>query len=175
MAVSQSRGYARVSLLPDGGFEQLPPCARGLPFCSANGDATWTLVTTTSSTNTASQLLRLDGAHSGTVFATIGFFDSTNTGIWTPADSLRTLPGSRYVITFYLRLTNIISSAGLSTNFGVVWNGAVVFSPRPTDFDWHYYEVQVDAIGDDELEFKDDFPNSQFATSAIDDIFVFLV
>jgi hypothetical protein len=164
-----------VSLLPDGGFEALPPCARGLPFCSANGDATWTLVTTSSSLDTASQLLRLTGAHSGTVFATIGFLDSTNTGIWTPASPINTVPGFQYVVTFYHRLTGSLTSSGLSTNFAVLWNGIVVLSPRPTDFDWHYYQVRVVAVGNDLLRFKDDFSNSQIATSAIDDIFVFQI
>ncbi|KAF8951215.1 hypothetical protein BDZ97DRAFT_1032046 [Flammula alnicola] len=176
LQVSESRGYARITLIPDGGFEGFTcVCCPGHPFCSTTSYAAWTVLTD-SVAGSPTEILRLTGTHTGFVFATLGFFSAGNPGLLAPtAQPLATIAGKVYVITLFLRVIGVASDGVTpATGFGVMWNGAVVFTPKAVENNWNFYQVQVTAIGNDQVVFKDDRDNQGLSSSELDDVFLFL-
>ncbi|KAF9471247.1 hypothetical protein BDN70DRAFT_998689 [Pholiota conissans] len=180
LKISESRGYTRVTLIQDGGFEgwNCTACCTA-PFCSTRSYFAWEVLPLPGFTTLdgVTTILRLTGAHTGFDFATLGCFDTPqNPGILQPvAQPLQTIAGQKYLITFFHQARSNNGDGTFSSQFKVLWNGNVVFTitgPLP-DLNWRYYQVKITAVGGDKVGFEDTFQNVSPA-SAIDDVFLLI-
>ncbi|TFK73176.1 hypothetical protein BDN72DRAFT_855015 [Pluteus cervinus] len=166
LQVTYSRGYRRITYLPDGSFESCVDC-----------DSCWTLVNPNCLPTSppggdfdAELFYRPAWAHTGHSFAILGsgFGSDAFAGTLTPKAPLNTVAGKQYLITFFQQ------SMGLDSQDAVAeaqWNGATVLTINPGFQAYTYYEIKVTAAGNDALAFHGgSFPAYDF----LDDIYVFL-
>ncbi|TFK68761.1 hypothetical protein BDN72DRAFT_897895 [Pluteus cervinus] len=169
LQVTYSRGYRRITYLPDGGFESYVDC-----------DGCWTLVnpnwlpTSPPGGDFDAELYyRPAWAHTGHSFAILGsgFGSDAFAGTLTPKAPLNTVAGKQYLITFFQQSTWVSGPAADAAFVEVHWNGATVLTINPGFQAYAYYQVTVTAAGNDALVFHGgSFPAYDF----IDDVYVFL-
>ena len=155
MKVTESRGYSRVPLLPDGGFESYT-CSGGSDYCytTGTGTATWTTTSANGGTMDAWLYHYKPYAHSGSVFAVLGsgFGSDASAGILQPAKPLKTKAGSKYIVSFFYDQSVNGPQYQASGYTDVKWNGQTVLALAAYQT-WTYYEVEVTAQGNDMLSF----------------------
>ncbi|TFK64474.1 hypothetical protein BDN72DRAFT_846577 [Pluteus cervinus] len=171
VTIGFSRGYSRISVLIDGGFEGYSPDPAGdfLFFTEKYGN--WT--STQYGSGNAQFFDYAPYARSGHSVALLGngYDFDTDTGTITPTNPLNTVAGKQYVIAFFQ--SSSYSGPDYETNslVEVIWNGVTVFSVAPGYETWTLYTVTVTAQGNDVIEFTGGHaPSWDF----LDDIYVFL-
>ncbi|TFK66971.1 hypothetical protein BDN72DRAFT_822908 [Pluteus cervinus] len=168
LLVTLSRGYQRISYLPDGGFEDYNP--GGFDFAAS--DDNWIGTSPPGGTLDATIFNFQPYAHTGNSVALLGSAIGADAlpGTLTPAAPLNLEAGKAYWVTFF---QNSDFSGGLETDayIEVHWNGAIVLTINPGDENWTYYQVQVTAAGNDQLAFVG---GPAPGWSFLDDIYVWL-
>ncbi|KAF8625148.1 hypothetical protein AX17_006926 [Amanita inopinata Kibby_2008] len=170
LQVTFSRGYRRISYVPDGGFEGYNPCPT---FCFATSYANWIGTSPRGGVLDATIFKFVPYAHSG---HSVGILGSANghdnlPGTLAPRNPLGTSRGRRYAITFFHESS--FSGPVLEANafVDIMWNGRAIATIRPGFQRWTYYTFPVVAIGNDRLAFHGGkAPSWDF----IDDVYVFL-
>jgi hypothetical protein len=170
--VTYSRGYRRISVLPDGGFEGYTACD---DFCFDSSYASWTGTSATagSTGQDATVFFFPPFAHSGHGSALLGeALDSdTFSGVLTPSAPLHTVAGKKYTIQCFMASSFSGEQLEAPARVDIKWNGARVGGV--TGF--HEYKfVESDAVvgtGSDVLTFEG---GSAPAWTFIDDCFVYL-
>ncbi|TFK73173.1 hypothetical protein BDN72DRAFT_876060 [Pluteus cervinus] len=123
LQVTYSRGYKRITYLPDGSFESYIDC-----------DGCWTLVnpnwlpTSPPGGDFDAELFyRPAWAHTGHSFAILasGFGSGAFAGTLTPKAPLNTVAGKQYLITFFQQSMGLDSQDAVAE---VQWNGATVLT-----------------------------------------------
>jgi len=168
LAVTLSRGYKRLSALPDGGFEGFTDCD---DFCFAASYANWIGTSPAGGDLDASIFFFPDYAHTGHGSALLGaaFGDDSLAGTLTPAAPLKTKAGTGYVIQAFLSSTFSGEDLEAPAHVDILWNGVVVggvhgFMP------YTLVQVAVTGTGNDVLSFKG---GAAPAWTFIDDVFVY--
>lgn len=169
LKVTNSRGYARVSLLPDGGFEEYT-CPSSGTFCFTTSDANW--IGTGAGHWDALIFDNIPYAHTGHSSGLLGSGDGADAdpGTLTAAHALHTTHGAKYQISFFQQSTFSGAASEAASFIDVKWNGVTVLSITPGFQDWTFYEVEVTGTGNDHLAF---FGGKAPAWSFIDDVYVF--
>ncbi|KAJ7736590.1 hypothetical protein DFH07DRAFT_779660 [Mycena maculata] len=168
LVVTLSRGYSRLSVLPDGGFEGYTACD---DFCFTDSYANWIGTSSSGGQDDATVFFFPPYARTGHGSGLLGSADDADSfnGTLTPAQPLTTEKGKSYVVQAFVG--NDFSGQPLENTAFVfiLWNGVKV--GEVTGFQ-HYTPVQatVTATGKDVLSFTGgDAP----AWSFLDDISVF--
>ncbi|KAF7354383.1 hypothetical protein MVEN_01127100 [Mycena venus] len=149
LVVTFSRGYSRISVLPDGGFEGYNGCT---DFCFTASYSNWIGTS----------------PPSGNWDATIFFYKPS--GRSPPAKKLSTIVGTNYVIqVFFL---SSFSGAQLEANakVDILWNGVRVGGTSGFTPAWTFVEAPAVGTGNDTLSFVG---GSVLAWTFIDDVFVY--
>ncbi len=169
LQVTCSRGYKRINLVIDGGFEDFDECT---DFCFDTGDATWTGTSAAGGVYDATIFLYAPFAHSGSAVALLGSANGTDalSGTLTPAAPLATSAGKTYIIGFFQASAFSPPAEEEPAFIDVQWNGATVQTIRPGFSNWESFQVQVTAIGNDVLSFHG---GAAPAWTFIDDVTVF--
>ncbi|TFK70896.1 hypothetical protein BDN72DRAFT_765850, partial [Pluteus cervinus] len=170
-AISYSRGYSRVSVVLDGGFEGYITSCNPNDLCTVDSYQYWT--STTPGSFDAVFFDYAPRARTGHGVALLGqaYDATTDPGTITPTSPLVTTAGKQYVIAFWH--DSSYSGQQFETNsfLQVIWNGAIVFSITPGYQTWTFYSVTVTAQGNDVLEFTGGHAPSW---DRVDDVAVFL-
>ncbi|TFK65076.1 hypothetical protein BDN72DRAFT_881158 [Pluteus cervinus] len=170
LQVTYSRGYQRISYLPDGGFEGYNP-GDGLIYVESY--ANWVATSPPGGYLDAVIISYAPYARTGHSVALLGSGTGSDalSGTLVPAAALNTVAGKDYWVTFF-QVSTFGGTTGEADAFiDVKWNGVTVLAITPGYQDWTYYQVQVTAAGNDQLEF---YGGSAPAWSFIDDIYVWL-
>ncbi|TFK64471.1 hypothetical protein BDN72DRAFT_774517 [Pluteus cervinus] len=166
LQVTYSRGYKRISYLPDGGFEGYVDCDF---FCYTTSYANWAGTPGDDATIFFYTFYARTGHGSGLLGSAAGF--DTTPGTLAPTHPLNTVAGKDYWITFFQDSTYSGPGFEAASFVEVKWNGATVLSLHPGYQAWTYYQVKVTAAGNDQLAF---FGGDPPAWTFLDDIYVFL-
>ncbi|KAJ7315413.1 hypothetical protein DFH08DRAFT_942928 [Mycena albidolilacea] len=168
LRVTSSRGYARTSLLPDGGFEGFTLCS---DFCFATSYANWTGTSPASGTLDASIFFFPPYAHTGHGSALLGaaLGDDALPGTLTPAAPLETEAGAPYVVQCFVSSAFSASEFEAAAHVDVLWNGERVGGVHGF-MEYTLVEVGVIGTGRDILAFVG---GAAPAWSFIDDCKVF--
>ncbi|KAJ7759227.1 hypothetical protein B0H16DRAFT_1819759 [Mycena metata] len=176
LAVTRSRGYARISYIADGGFEAYS-CPDGADFCFAETAPGWNGTSAPGGYFDATIFHYSSYAHTGAGVALLGcaFGSDGQMGTLTATGPLRGLkPGRSYAVQFFYAST--YSGADLEKNafVEVWWNGALAGSVPVGFSPWAYFAVSVVAVGggNDVLQLKG---GGAPAYSFIDDVYLFLL
>ncbi|TFK70906.1 hypothetical protein BDN72DRAFT_877526 [Pluteus cervinus] len=163
LRVSSSRGYRRISYLPDGGFESYNPGA----FDFIESDANWVGTSPPGGFPDATIFYDQLHARTGHSVALLGSATGVDAdaGTLAPTAPLNTVEGQTYSISFFEQSL----SSGPVPSIDVVWNGEPVLTVHGQE-SWTYYEVEVTAAGNDLLGFHG---GAAPAWSFIDDVAVF--
>jgi hypothetical protein len=166
--VTSSRGYARTSLLSDGGFEGFTLCS---DFCFATSYANWTGTSPASGTLDASIFFFPPYAHTGHGSALLGaaLGDDALPGTLTPAAPLETEAGAPYVVQCFVSSAFSAPEFEAAAHVDVLWNGERVGSVHGF-MEYTLVEVGVIGTGRDILAFVG---GAAPAWSFIDDCKVF--
>ena len=164
-----SRGYRRLSLVPDGGFEAYT-CDDGGVFCYTAAYANW--VGTSFGKLDATIFSWPPYARTGKGSGLLGSATGVDAfpGTLSPAKPLVTVPGREYKIQFFHSSSYSGQFAERDAYVEVVWNGGVVATIRPGYSQWSCYEFKVTGCGEDTLAFTG---GEAPAWSFIDDVSVF--
>ncbi|TFK70907.1 hypothetical protein BDN72DRAFT_896122 [Pluteus cervinus] len=151
LQVTYSRGYQRISYLPDGGFEGYDPTS---PSCTASY-ASWVGTSPSGGHQDASICSGAAyGPRSGHSVGLLGSVTGADNllGTLAPAELLNTEAGKDYWITFFQKSTFALLAV---STIDVQWNGVTVLhiGPELIDLFWTYYQVKVTAAGSDQLSF----------------------
>ncbi|KAK7042954.1 hypothetical protein VNI00_008691 [Paramarasmius palmivorus] len=171
LKVTQSRGYRRKSVVPDGDFESYQ-CANGDDFCYISSTSTWTGVSPVGGSLDATIFHYKPYAHSGNGVAILGSANGADAfpGTLKPASPLVTVPGQTYIVQFFTWTSWNTPQQQASAHVTVSWNGQEVQIFNLGYAGWTYHEVSVVASGNDELAFTGgNFPAYVF----MDDVYVF--
>ncbi|KAJ7848457.1 hypothetical protein B0H14DRAFT_2582980 [Mycena olivaceomarginata] len=168
LRVTSSRGYARTSLLPDGGFEGFTLCS---DFCFATSYANWTGTSPASGTLDASIFFFPPYAHTGHGSALLGaaLGDDALPGTLTPAAPLETAAGAPYVVQCFVSSAFSAPEFEAAAHVDVLWNGERVGGVHGF-MEYTLVEVGVIGTGRDILAFVG---GAAPAWSFIDDCNVF--
>jgi len=168
LTVTYSRGYQRVSVLPDGGFEDFN-CG---DMCYASSSSTWSGLSPSGGDLDAALITHQPWAHSGNSFGWLGSIINADelSGKLTPVNPLNTIPGSSYTITFFHASAYSGETDEANAFVDIMWNDQIITTIRPGYSDWAYHEFPVTANGNDVLAFHGGLPP---AFSWVDDIYVF--
>ncbi|KAJ7699725.1 hypothetical protein B0H16DRAFT_780314 [Mycena metata] len=157
LVVTYSRGYARTSLLPDGGFESFtdsgPDCDG---FCFTEEDTYWIASSPSSGGHDATiffdQAPFWHSGHSAAAFGDI-FEENSQPGTLRPAKPLDTKPGVTYDIQCFMGHTfgEVIESPN-PAKLDILWNGARVGGVSMSS-PWQFMHATVVAQGNDLLSF----------------------
>ncbi|KAF9442645.1 hypothetical protein P691DRAFT_764987 [Macrolepiota fuliginosa MF-IS2] len=172
LKVTYSRGYKRKSLIQDSGFESFAACP--VPdICWTESDQFWVATSPSGGSFDAEIIHDATDAHSGSSAGLLGsgFGSDALAGTLKPTNTLDTVPGKTYLITFFH--SSSFSGPDLEADafVDVMWNGQIVETIRPGFSNWKYFEFRVVAVGNDELAFHG---GKAPAWSFIDDVYVFL-
>lgn len=170
--ITNSRGFQRISLLPDGGFEDYK-CPSEEDLCFTDHASEWTAITASGNFTDAAIFFNKAYARSGNGVGILGEVSQRDNlpGILTPATPLQTVAGSQYKIALFHK-SGFGDDSYKYAFVDVRWNGNVAITIRPVSNAWTYYEGIVTAIGEDVLEF---YGGNAPSWSFIDDISVFQV
>ncbi|KAF8632774.1 hypothetical protein AX17_004761 [Amanita inopinata Kibby_2008] len=170
LQVTYSRGYRRISYLPDGGFEGYNACA---VFCFTTTYTNWIGTSHPHGVLDATIFKYMPYAHSGHSVGILGSADYHDRlpGTLSPRKTLKTVPGKQYVIAFFHESTFSGQRGEAKAFVKVMWNGKAVATIRPGYQPWTYYAFTVTAVGHDWLAFHGGKAPSW---SFIDDVYVFL-
>ncbi|KAG6852896.1 hypothetical protein C0991_008293 [Blastosporella zonata] len=168
LQVTYSRGYARTSLAVDGGFESFT-CDE---FCFAASNGNWVGTSPAGGSLDASVFHYQPYARTGSSVALLGSASGVDTlsGTLSTANSLKTVAGNSYTVTFFTNTLYAGPDAESPASVSVVWNGVTVRTIALGYADWTYYETTVVATGNDQLGLHG---GSAPAWIFIDDIYVF--
>ncbi|TFK67813.1 hypothetical protein BDN72DRAFT_858855 [Pluteus cervinus] len=169
LSVTYSRGYQRISILPDGGFEDYLECD---DFCYASSDANWVGTIPSGGSEDAEIFYDTDYARTGHGSLCLGSSSGADAlpGTMTTANPLDTVAGSDYWIQFFQE-SAFRSNPEDAAFVNVFWNGVQVLAITPGYQTWTPYQVSVTAVGSDVLSFTGgSFPSYDF----LDDISLFL-
>ncbi|KAF7356083.1 hypothetical protein MVEN_00938200 [Mycena venus] len=151
LKVTLSRGYARKTALPDGGFEGFTACD---DFCFAASYANWIGTSPAGGDFDASIFFFPPYAHTGHGSALLGaaFGDDGLTGTLTPAAPLKTDNGAHYVIQCFMASAFSGAQLEASAKVDILWNGVRVGG---TSGFTEYTLVQAEVVGtgSDKLSF----------------------
>ncbi|KAJ7721889.1 hypothetical protein B0H16DRAFT_362083 [Mycena metata] len=169
LLVTYSRGYRRISVLPDGGFEGYTGCST---FCFTASYSNWIGTSPPSGNWDATVFFYPPYAHTGHSVALLTSADGVDSkiGTLTPAKKLGTEVGTNYVIQgFFL---SAFGGAQLEANakVDILWNGVRVGGTSGFTPAWKFVEVPVVGTGNDTLTFVG---GSVQAWTFIDDVFIY--
>jgi len=169
--VTLSRGYRRLSLVPDGGFDGYI-CDDGGIFCYATAYDSWVGTSPHLGTLDATIFSWAPYAHYGQGSGLLGSATGVDAfaGTLAPAKPLMTVSGRRYKIEFFHSSSYSGNIAEREAYVQVVWNGDVVATIRPGYSGWMCYVFEVTGCGRDMLAFTG---GEAPAWSFIDDVKVF--
>ncbi|KAJ6591484.1 hypothetical protein DFH09DRAFT_1244599 [Mycena vulgaris] len=175
LTVSLSRGYARISHIQDGGFEDYV-CPDLEDFCFGEQAPGWVGTSPTGGRFDATVFHYAPYAHAGAGVALLGsaFGSDTQPGMLKPAAPIAgLLPGRAYVVGFFYSSTYSGEDLEGPAFAEVWWNGAIAATVRMGYTPWVYIEITVTALGggNDALMFRG---GQAPAYSFIDDVNVFL-
>ncbi|TFK68010.1 hypothetical protein BDN72DRAFT_858751 [Pluteus cervinus] len=174
VSVTYSRGYQRISILPDGGFEGTGPCPYFYSGCHILSTTYWAGTSANSNDLDASILRNELVQYARTGFATgqLGAVngDNSNPGTLSIRNPLNSVPGKQYVITFFQDSSYSGPEKQAAAFVNVLWNGNTVLSLSGYST-WQYNQVTVTAQGNDILAF---YGGAAPAWTDIDDVYVFL-
>ncbi|KAF5365183.1 hypothetical protein D9758_005340 [Tetrapyrgos nigripes] len=150
LKVTQSRGYARQNLLPDGGFEGYDECP---VFCFTSGYEFWKGISPAFGHQDATIFHYTQYAHNGHGVALLGSADGRDNfpGSLTPSQLLQTQPGKRYSLQFFLSsdFSGMLEQAAF---VDVMWNGEIIDTIKPGVQHWKFYSYDLTAKGNDVLQ-----------------------
>ncbi|KAJ7500878.1 hypothetical protein B0H11DRAFT_1714287 [Mycena galericulata] len=151
LIVTHSRGYSRISILSDGGFEGFNACD---DFCFTASYANW-IGTSPQGGNLDASIFRYPPyARTGHGSALLGaaYGGDPFPGTLTPAAPLKTKSGKPYVLQAFTASAFSGPESEASAHVNISWNGAVVGSVSGYSL---YVPVQVTVVGtgNDQLAF----------------------
>ncbi|KAJ7477982.1 hypothetical protein B0H11DRAFT_1285386 [Mycena galericulata] len=168
LKVIDSRGYSRISILRDGGFEGYNPCN---DFCFTASYDNWIGTSSVNGTLDASVFDYTPYARTGHSSALLGaaYGGDPFPGTLTPAAPLKTKSGKSYVVQAFMASAFSGEESEASAHVNISWNGAVVGSVSGYSL---YVPVQVPVVatGDDVLAFTG---GAAPAWTFIDDVTIF--
>ncbi|KAJ7705068.1 hypothetical protein B0H16DRAFT_1901942 [Mycena metata] len=151
LVVTYSRGYARNSVLPDGGFEGYTACD---DFCFTASYANWIGTNSPGGVEDALIFYYMPYAHTGHGSAWLGFGNDDNDlpGTLTPAQPLSTGSGAVYVVQCFV--SSALSGATLeaAAYVDIEWNGVRVGGTSGF-MQYTFVEASVVGTGGDVLSF----------------------
>ncbi|KAF8654305.1 hypothetical protein AX16_003533 [Volvariella volvacea WC 439] len=153
LKVTYSRGYRRISFLPDGGFENLN-CVGDCYFGSNND---WVGTSSVPGGELDAVVIPwAPWARTGHGVAVLGSLNGADTlpGKVETRNALATESGRSYKISFFHRSDRGTEQEQTDTWVDVLWNDQAVLSIRPRYQSWAHYEVVVQAQGGDRLAFR---------------------
>ncbi|KAJ7246915.1 hypothetical protein B0H12DRAFT_1125721 [Mycena haematopus] len=151
LVVTYSRGYARTSVLPDGGFEAYAACD---DFCFTTSDATWVGTSASGGDQDATIFFFQPYAYTGNSVGLLGavFGDDSLLGTLSPASPLATKAGVSYSIQCFMNTAFSGSDLEAAANVDIQWNGATVGSFSGFS-DWQFVQATATGTGSDTLAF----------------------
>ncbi|KAJ7676729.1 hypothetical protein DFH06DRAFT_1266209 [Mycena polygramma] len=151
LVVTFSRGYARKSVLPDGGFEGFTECS---DFCFAASYANWIGITPFGGDFDASIFFFTDYAHTGHGSALLGaaFGDDSLPGTLKPVHPLTTEKGAAYVVQCFMSSAFSGEQLEEPAKVDILWNGARVGGVSGFS-EYTFVEAPVVGTGRDLLSF----------------------
>ncbi|KAK7470147.1 hypothetical protein VKT23_001587 [Stygiomarasmius scandens] len=166
--VTQSRGYRRKNVLPDGGFEGFNDCNS---FCFTSGYANWKGLG--SGTLDATIFHYVIYAHTGHGVGLLGSADASDDlpGTLTPSQPLQTVAGKTYSLEFFLNSDFSGPTLQADAFVEVRVNGQALDIIHPGYSHWTFHQYKFVAQGNDVLEFHG---GKAPAWNFIDDVNVFL-
>ncbi|TFK67817.1 hypothetical protein BDN72DRAFT_770244, partial [Pluteus cervinus] len=167
LQVTYSRGYQRITYVPDGGFEGFGACT---PACTTESDANW--IGSSPGYEDALIFHVPRYARSGSSVALLGSASDIDAlpGTYTTANPLATVAGEDYWVQFF-QWSAWPGSSEVDAFIDVYWNGVKVLSIHPGLQNWTPYQVQVTAAGNDVLSFTG---GSAPSWDFLDDVSLFL-
>ncbi|KAJ7722206.1 hypothetical protein B0H16DRAFT_359402 [Mycena metata] len=168
LVVTYSRGYKRISVLPDGGFESYTACD---DFCFTTSYATWTGTSPSGGSQDASIFFHPPYAYTGHSVGLLGSAEDVDAllGTLSPAAPLATKAGVSYSIQCFMNTAFSGSAVEASANVDIQWNGATVGSFSGFS-DWQFVQATATGTGSDVLAFVG---SPAPAWAFIDDCFVY--
>ncbi|KAJ7710549.1 hypothetical protein B0H17DRAFT_915040, partial [Mycena rosella] len=151
LVVTYSRGYERISVLPDGGFEGYTACD---DFCFTTSDATWIGNSPSGGDQDATIFFFPPYAYAGHSVGLLGaaFGDDSLLGTLSPAAPLATKAGVSYSIQCFMNTAFSGSEIEASANVDITWNDATVGSFNGFS-DWQFVQATATGTGSDTLAF----------------------
>ncbi|KAJ6550209.1 hypothetical protein B0H19DRAFT_1160627 [Mycena capillaripes] len=124
LVVTYSRGYARKSILPDGGFEGFTDCS-GKGFCFADSYANWIGTSPAGGKDDATIVFFAPDAHTGHGSALLGSANNDDSlpGTLKPAQPLQTVNGASYVVQCFMSSAFADSGKEAAAKVDIKWNG----------------------------------------------------
>ncbi|KAF7333122.1 hypothetical protein MVEN_02377600 [Mycena venus] len=151
LVVTLSRGYARKTVLPDGGFEGYTACD---DFCFTTSYSNWIGVSPAPADFDATFFFFPPYAHSGHGSALLGsaFDDDSLAGTIKPAQPLKTDAGAAYVVQCFMSSAFSGPAEEASAKVDIMWNGERVGGVSGFS-EYTFVEAPVVATGSDLLSF----------------------
>jgi len=151
LVVTFSRGYARTSALPDGGFEGFNGCA---DFCFTSSYANWVGTTPSGGDLDATIFFFASYAHTGNGSGLLGaaFGDDSLPGTLAPTQPLETESGAAYVVQCFMASAFSGSELEAPAHVDIMWNGARVGGVSGF-MEYSFVEAPVVGTGSDFLSF----------------------
>lgn len=164
-SVTASRGYRRVSVVVDAGFEGFQ--------CDSpedDGNPNWLALYDAEPVD-AAVIQDPSSAHSGVGFGRLGSIDLTLPGTLITSERLNTAKGRVYQIQLFHRSIFLESATENESFVDVIWNDQVAGSIRSSSAEWEFFSFPVVAQGEDHLAF---YGGRQSVWSLIDDVYCFM-
>ncbi|TFK66931.1 hypothetical protein BDN72DRAFT_871415 [Pluteus cervinus] len=158
---SYSRGYRRITALPDGGFESYQSCdpSSSFPspptsFCFTYSTPTWSCQSSANGFDDCSIIHFSPYAHTGTTVSLLGSLTNTDNhfGTLSPSSPLNaTTPGGVYHLGFWHYGAYSGPELQKDAFVDVLWNFQPTMTVVPGYTPWLYFWTTVEARGDDFL------------------------
>lgn len=174
LKVTFSRGYKRLSVIPDGGFESyFCPSQDPNDLCWTETDANWIGSSPPGGHWDALIFSHAAYAHSGHSVASFGSGDGSDSdsGTLVPAQTLNTVAGRTYSLQLFYNSNFNSGVDEANASLEIIWNGQTVSTIKAGNSPWTFYQFTVVAKGNDQLKF---FGGSFPAYVFLDDINLFL-
>jgi len=171
LRVTYSRGYSRINLVSDGGFEGYRCPDPSITFCFAESYADWIGTSLTGGSLDATIFSYAPYARSGKGSGLLGAAGGADAlpGTLSSIKPLKTIPGKTYLVYFFHNSAYSGPVGEREAFVQVIWNEGVVATIRPGYSSWVYYGFTVTARGNDRLAFRG---GKAPAWSFIDDVTV---
>ncbi|KAJ7867231.1 hypothetical protein B0H14DRAFT_3590403 [Mycena olivaceomarginata] len=169
LVVTYSRGYRRISVLPDGGFEGYNGCS---DFCFTGSYSDWIGSSPPSGNWDATIFFYKPYARTGNGVALLGSADGVDSkiGTLTPAKKLSTTVGTNYVIQVFFLSSFSGPQLEAKAKVDILWNGVRVGGTSGFTPAWTFVEAPAVGTGNDTLSF---IGGSVLAWTFIDDVFIY--
>ncbi|KAJ6534234.1 hypothetical protein B0H19DRAFT_1185596 [Mycena capillaripes] len=143
LVVTYSRGYARKSFLPDGGFEDYNACD---DFCFTKSYANWIGTSSPGGSLDALIFFYPPYTHTGNGCGLLGSGSNADNfpGTLTPAQPLQTIDGASYVVQCFMNSAFSGPADEAAAKVDILWNGVRI--GRTTGY-MLYTFVQAQAVG----------------------------